>query len=316
MPASTSKFLEKSRGLTVDTVVYDLEDSVAPDKKAEARKELVHFLNGSRPEQIREIAVRINSIDSGYALDDLTAILQATHLDAVAIPKVQSAADMQFVTDILHHLQPKRHPQGPSPTANGANGGDRGAAPIRLLPLIESAKGLMNLSSICSASPYISGLVFAAEDFCLDLDITRSEGLPELLYARSQIVATAHAFSLPSVIDLVCTSFRGEDGQKKLAEESDQGKRLGFNGKQCIHPAQVEAVQKCFAPGEKEVEWAVRVSVASKKADEMGKGAWSLDGEMIDVPVILRAKRIVQKAKLCDIDVGSLEEKHKGEEPQ
>lgn len=308
--------LDKSRGLSVDSVVYDLEDSVSPNKKQEARIDLVRFLNDDRPENIREIAVRINSVDSGYALDDLTAIVKTRNLDAIAVPKVQNASDMHFVTDLLQHLDPQRHPMDTSTSAANSDRGTDTRRPIKLLALIESALGLHNLSQICTATPYISALVFAAEDFCLDLNITRSPGLPELLYARSQIVATARAFGIESIIDLVCTSFKGEDGQKALGEECDAGRNLGFTGKQCIHPAQIETVQRKFGPGEKEVEWAVRVVVAAAKTEKEGRGAWTLDGSMVDKPVIGRANGVVVMAEGCGFDVKRLKEKWKGQEPE
>lgn len=101
-----------------------------------------------------------------------------------------------------------------------------------------------------------------------------------------------------------------------LEEECVQGRGMGFNGKQCIHPSQVEVVQRSFAPGEKEVEWAVRVVIGDEKADAGGRGAWTLDGKMIDVPVVGKAKATVKKAELCGIDVENIREKWKHQEPE
>lgn len=220
------------------------------------------------------------------------------------IPKVSSASDLTFVTDALHHLAPSRH----SASAD--------ANPIKLIALIESARAVMDLSSICAASPYLSGLIFAAEDFALDMSLTRTPSLSEFLYARSAIATAARAFSLPSTIDLVCTSYKGEEGLARLEEECRGGKTMGFNGKQCIHPSQVETVQRLFAPGEKEVEWAVRVVIADEKAAKAGKGAWTLDGAMIDTPVVGKATAIVSKAQGCGIDVDNLMDKWKDQEPE
>lgn len=176
----------------------------------------------------------------------------------------------------------------------------------------------MNLSEICQSTPYISGLVFAAEDFTLDLSITRTPELTELLYARSAIVTAAHAFKLDSAIDLVCTEYKGESGQQKLQNECMQGQGMGFNGKQCIHPAQVETVQSTFGPSADKVEWAVRVCVADEKARKQGRGAWSLDGQMVDKPVVSRARGLLAKAEACgDVaDIDGLKEKWKGQEPE
>lgn len=174
----------------------------------------------------------------------------------------------------------------------------------------------MNLKEICRASPYISGLVFAAEDFAMDLSLTRTPSLTEFLYARSAIATAARAFNLPSTIDLVCTKYRGEEGQKTLKEECEQGKGMGFNGKQLIHPSQIEVAQRSFSPGEGEVEWAVRIFVGNQKAEEKGRGAWTMDGKMIDAPVVGKARAIIERAKLCGIDVGAVMEKWKGQEPE
>ncbi|KAF7878861.1 hypothetical protein EAF04_000064 [Stromatinia cepivora] len=306
VPSSSPKFLEKSRGLKVDSIAYDLEDSVTLENKEMARKNIVDFLKGERPKDVGEIAVRINSVSSGLALQDLTEVLKSQHLDTLVIPKVNSPSDLHFINDILRHTLPSRHPSTPSPSSN----------PVKILALIESARSIINLSSICEASPYLHGLIFAAEDFALDLSITRTPSLDEFSYARSHIATCARAFNLPSTIDLVCTSYRGDEGQARLEEESLQGKRLGFNGKQCIHPSQVDIVQKAFAPGEGEVEWSVRVVIADKKAKKKGKGAWTLDNRMIDAPVTGKAREVLKRAELCGFDVEAMMEKWKGQEPE
>lgn len=114
----------------------------------------------------------------------------------------------------------------------------------------------------------------------------------------------------------MCTSYQGERGLETLEEECVGGKGLGFNGKQCIHPRQVEIAQRAFSPSEEEVEWAVRVVVADGKADDQGRGAWTLDGKMIDVPVVGKAKGLVRKAGLCGVDVEGVKRKWAGQEPE
>lgn len=297
------RFLEKSRGLAADSIAYDLEDSVTPSKKPEGRRNILEILNRDREPSIREQAVRINSVGSGFALDDLSEVLKAKHLDCLVVPKVDAASDLHFVTDVLRQKLPERH--GPNSTN-----------PVKIVALVESARSVTDLNSICQSSPYLSGLTFAAEDFALDLSITRTPSLQEFTYARSAIVTAARAFNIPSALDLVSTTFRGEEGKKALQDESENGKRFGFNGKQCIHPDQVNTVQQVFSPSEQEVEWAVRVVIADRKADQQGRGAWTLDGKMIDVPVVGKAKAIVAKAEVCGFDVATMQERYKDEEPQ
>jgi citrate lyase subunit beta-like protein len=185
---------------------------------------------------------------------------------------------------------------------------------------VESAKSLTNLTQICTATPLLQGLIFAAEDFALDLSITRTPSLREFLFARSAIATAARAAELPSTIDLVCTAFKSESGDGKpsavLREECLDGRRLGFNGKQCIHPSQVKVADEVFGPDAVETEWAVRVVVADEKAAKAGRGAWTLDGKMIDVPVAMKAKAIVRKAEECGVNVGELRGKWEHQEPE
>ncbi|CAN9092581.1 unnamed protein product [Alternaria alternata] len=290
VPSSSKKMLEKSFAMHADNVTYDLEDSVAPHMKSEARSNLRDILNKPRPSGIKEMCVRINSVDTGLALDDLTQVLKGEYLDAIMLPKCESAADLHFVTDVIRHLSPERHP------SSGKQGrGNR---------------------SICAASPYISGLVFAAEDFAKDMSLTRTPSLMEFLYARSAIATAARAAELPSTIDLVCTSYKGEQGLKTLEEECLNGKGLGFNGKQCIHPSQVAVCHKAFSPGEKELEWATRIVIADEKASRAGRGAWTLDGKMIDAPVVKKAHAVLKHAEVCEMDVSAVKETWKGQEPE
>lgn len=195
--------------------------------------------------------MRINSVGSGLALADLTEVLQSPNLTTLVVPKVESASDMHFIRDVITHSRPKELAKNP----------------ISVIALIESARSLMDLREICTAAPgLLSGLTFAAEDFALDLSLTRTVSLKEFLFARSAIVTAARAHDLPSTMDLVATAFRSEADQQQLVEECEDGKRLGFNGKQCIHPSQVSTVDRIYSPSEKEVEWAVRLVVAQRKA--------------------------------------------------
>ncbi|KAI0176410.1 beta subunit of citrate lyase [Hypoxylon sp. FL1284] len=304
VPSSSPRMLTKSLGLASDNVTYDLEDSVTPAAKPDARAALrahLDSLRERRPPTIGEVAVRINAVSTRDALADLTAVASAARLDAVVVPKVRGPGDLTYVADALRHLAPGR---------------DHDRDPVRLLALVESARAVVDLREICGATPQLSGLIFAAEDFALDLSLTRTPGLSEFLYARSAVVTAARAAGLPSAVDLVCTAFRGDEGLARLGDECRGGRGMGFNGKQCIHPSQVDTVQRLFAPSEEEVEWAVRCTVADVKAACAGRGAWTLDGAMIDAPVAGKARAIVDKARRCGMDVDGLLEKWKDQEPE
>jgi citrate lyase subunit beta-like protein len=281
-------------------LTYDLEDSVTPAQKGPARSHVKEEIDKASPSQVRERAVRINSVGSGLALADLQVVLQSPNLTTLVVPKVDTASDLTFISDVIAHSRPSTHTQ-----------------PISILALIESARSLTNLNEICRAAPHLlDGLIFAAEDYALDMSLTRTPSLTEFLYARGAIATAARAHNLTSTMDLVCTAFKSEADQELLENECRNGKRMGFNGKQCIHPAQVGTVSRIFSPEMEEVEWAVRIVIAQKKAEKAGKGAWAMDGKMIDAPVEGKAKKVVQKAEFCGFDVKSLFEKHKGQEPE
>ncbi|RYP81804.1 hypothetical protein DL769_001844 [Monosporascus sp. CRB-8-3] len=311
VPASSPRMLSKSLGLTSDNITYDLEDSVTPAAKSSARAALREHLAGlaARPPGVSELAVRINAVSTPHALEDLTALGGLPQLDAVVVPKVNSASDLVTVAGVLRGLRA---------TGNGKREWQRAQARVKLIALIESARAVMDLREICdvAASTHLSGLIFAAEDFALDLSLTRTPDMTEFLYARSAIATAARAAGLPSTIDLVCTSFRGPEGAARLEEECRNGKSMGFNGKQCIHPSQVDTVQRMFAPSDEEAEWAVRVVIADEKAASSGRGAFTLDGSMIDAPVTGKAKAVVEKARRCGLDVDGLRQKWKDQEPE
>lgn len=297
--------LTKSLAISSDNITYDLEDSVTPTLKDTAREQLrTHLADlGAEKRAFKELAVRVNAVSTTHALQDLSSLAASPNLDAVVVPKVESAADLTFVADVLRHTAPGRH------QAMSEN-------PIKIIALIESAKAIMDLGEICKATPHLSGLIFAAEDFALDLSLTRTPSLREFLYARSAIVTAARAAGLPSSIDLVCTSFRGEAGLKTLAEECEDGKALGFNGKQCIHPSQLDVVHRKFSPSEHELDWAARILVANEKAIDQGRGAWTLDGKMIDAPVIGKASAIAERARKCDIEMDKMLDKWRDQDPE
>ena len=303
MPGSSQRFLDKSRSLNVDCVAYDLEDSVTPGRKAEARTLVRKALDQDIPSGIKERAVRINSVGSGLALADLEEVVKSKNLTTLVVPKVESASDMTFISDVLAHARAKELAD-----QNGQ---------INVIALIESAKALINLNEICRAAPHLlQGLTFAAEDFALDMSITRTPSLTEFLYARQMIATAARAYNLPSTIDLVATAFRSEADQESLVKECEEGKGMGYNGKQCIHPSQVATAQSIFSPSQKEVEWAVRITIAQKRAEEQGKGAWAMDGKMIDAPVEGKARAIVLRAEACGFDVHTLQDKFKDQQPE
>ncbi|KAH6953603.1 Pyruvate/Phosphoenolpyruvate kinase-like domain-containing protein [Fusarium avenaceum] len=312
VPGTSQKMLAKTQALAVDSVIYDLEDSVTPDLKSTARGLVARHLSynsmSSTSRAPKEVAVRINAVETGLALDDLSEVLKlGKHVDTIVVPKVQGPADLHFISDVVRHVAPHR------PLMIGSSEAvlEADSRPLNILALIESARGLSNINSICRTAPVtgLSGIAFAAEDFATDLGLSHLPDRRELLFARSSIVTAAIAHSLPSVIDLVSTEVPLEDASReRLQKESQEGRALGFTGKQCIHPLQIDEVQRTFGPSEESLWFAVRVLKGDEKARVEGKGAWKLDGKMIDTPIVRRASELIEQARLCGIDVSKLME--------
>ncbi|KAK9900824.1 citrate lyase beta subunit [Cystobasidium minutum MCA 4210] len=279
LPGSDERKLRKAFRTNADAVCFDLEDSVANDRKAGARETVLYALNAA--EGPAERLVRISSPSSGLARDDLEIILSSQSLQGIVIPKVHSPSDVHFVMEMIEqHAHPDTRDS------------------LKLIASIESARAIMNLKEIATASDHLDSLLFAAEDFCADTGIVRTEDRRELLYARSAVVVAAKAFGL-SAIDLVCIHYLDQDS---LAEECEEGRKLGFDAKQMIHPAQIDVVQAAFSPSQQAIEKAQTVLAQYKAATEAGKGAYGLAAdkhgraEMIDAPMILQAQRLLAKA--------------------
>ncbi|KAJ1973678.1 hypothetical protein H4R35_003991 [Dimargaris xerosporica] len=278
VPGSDEGKVKKSLGSTADCVVYDLEDSVAANRKGAARELVYDALKLGR-DGGPELAVRINAVGSGLEFDDLNVILQSKRLQTILIPKVESAKEIDFVAKLIDLISP--------PSTRGA---------LRLIASIESALAVMNLREIATASPRVDALLFAAEDFCADMGLHRTPSKFELLYGRSAVATAAHAFGLQA-IDLVCMDFKNETA---LVEECANGRDMGFTGKQAIHPNQVEVIQRTFMPSADQVERAIRIVQGYEQSEQQGKGAYGLDGQAIDMPVYKWALKILKRAEKGD----------------
>ncbi|KAG2183217.1 hypothetical protein INT43_006221 [Umbelopsis isabellina] len=288
VPGSDERKLHKSISVGADCIVYDLEDSVAASKKGSARQMIMDALEASEHGKA-EKAVRINAVGSGLELDDLNVVLHTKRLQAIVIPKVQSARDIQFVSRMIDSVAPESNSR-PN---------------IRLIASVESAMGIMNLREIATADPRLDALIFAAEDYCADLSLIRTPQRTEMLYARQKIVTTACAYGLQA-IDLVCVDYQNMD---ILKEECREGREFGFSGKQAIHPGQIEVIQEYFLPDPKDVERAVKIMDGYEHYAKKGVGAFVVDGKMIDMPVIKWAQKVVAKAKAGGMELPEFGEK-------
>lgn len=276
MPGDDRRKIEKSTTLGVDCICMDMEDGVAVTRKVEARsvisqamKEL-YFGNSER-------CIRINSIGSGLELYDLAAAL-ATDPDTIVVPKIESAEQVKWVSDHIEKYEL---------SSNRNIGG------IRLLIGVETAKGILNLKEIAEADKRLEAIIFGAEDYAASIGAKRTKDGTEVLYAR-QAVVTACAANDLQAIDMVFIDFRDNDG---LRLESEQGAGFGFSGKQIIHPNQVAAVQEAYTPSEDAIEYARRIVETFESSQREGKGAYALDGKMIDMPLLKNAQKVLDRAK-------------------
>ncbi|MCI0550560.1 MAG: CoA ester lyase [Anaerolineae bacterium] len=276
MPGDDRRKIEKATTLGVDSICMDMEDGVAANKKAVARaviaqamKEL-DFGNSER-------CIRINSIGSGLEKRDLVAAL-ATNPDSIVVPKIETADQVKWVSEHIESYELS------SNLSIGA---------IRLLIGVETAKGILNLKEIAEADKRLEAIIFGAEDYAASVGATRTKEATEVLYARSALVTACAANDLQA-IDMVYIDFRDLEG---LRVEAEQGAGLGFSGKQVIHPNQVVPVQEAFTPSDEAIEYAKRVVESFEASQKEGKGAYALDGKMIDMPLLKNAQKVLDRAR-------------------
>ena len=276
MPGDDRRKIEKATTLGVDCICMDMEDGVAITRKAEARAviaEAVKQLDFGRSER----CVRINGIGSGLERYDLAAAL-ATNPDSIVVPKIETGEQVKWVSE---HME----------TYELAT--SRSIGRTRLLVGVESAKGVLNLREIARADRRLEAIIFGAEDYAASIGATRTKEATEVLYARSAVVTACAANDLQA-IDMVYIDFHDIDG---LRLEAQQGAGLGFSGKQIIHPNQVAAVQEAFTPSDEAIEYAKRIVKSFEASQEEGKGAYALDGKMIDMPLLKNAQKVLERAK-------------------
>jgi citrate lyase beta subunit len=221
--------------------------------------------------------MRVNRYGSGWETDDVAHTL-AAHPDSVLLPKVDSAEAVRWLDDALT-------------AAERIHGWPLGK--IELLAMIETARGVVNLKEIASASPRLTALVFGSEDLAGDIGAIRTPAAWEVFYARSAVVTHAAAFGLQA-LDMVYVDYHDTDG---LLREARQGAELGYSGKQIIHPNQIEPVHLAFTPDAAAIAQAQRIVDAHEQHQASGQGAFALDGKMVDMPVVKAAERVLAKAK-------------------
>jgi citrate lyase subunit beta / citryl-CoA lyase len=289
VPASNLGMAEKALASPADAVFLDLEDAVAPDEKAEARGKIVQALQeldwGNRPTLYRS-----NALDTPYFYRDVIEVVEEAgdRLDSILIPKVQRPEDLHVAATLLNQTE----------LSAGLEPGK-----IKIEGQIESARGLVSVDGIASATGRLMALHFGPGDFAASvrMPLTSIGVMDEwdevypghrFHYAMQRIVVAARAADLRAV-DGPVADYRDEDGLRKSCLLA---RSLGFDGKWCIHPAQIETVNEVFQPTEEETEWAKKVLKAYEEASAAGRGAITLDGHMIDAASIRMARNTLDQA--------------------
>ncbi|AKM46221.1 citrate (pro-3S)-lyase subunit beta [Edwardsiella anguillarum] len=280
VPGSNAAMLSNAFIYKADSLMFDLEDSVVLREKDAARRLVYHALQHPLYNDIETI-VRVNALDSAYGVADLEAVVRAG-VDVVRLPKTDSADDVIAIENEIARIE----------RTCGREVGSTG-----LLAAIESAQGITQAVAIAHASPRLIGIALGAEDYVRNLRTERSAEGIELLFARCSILQAARAAGIQA-FDTVYSDANNDEG---FLREASHIKQLGFDGKSLINPRQIELLHNLYAPTQKEVDHARLVVDAAEASAREGRGVVSLNGKMVDSPVIERARLVLSRAALSGI---------------
>jgi citrate lyase subunit beta / citryl-CoA lyase len=275
VPANREKFLEKAIGLPSDAFIFDLEDSVPPAEKANARagvREYTPKIAGGR------VWVRVNGLETGFAADDLDAVVGVAGLAGFFLPKVETTDEVRRWDAMIAALE-----------------GERGmaAGTFKLVISIESALGVLNAYAMATAAARVVSLTFGgAQDGDLNTDLGCAWSIdgPEMLHARSHALLAARAARFDTPLDGVFADVRDAEGFER---DTALSRRLGYRGRKLIHPAQIEPCNRLYRPSASELDYYARVLEAFDRAVAQGSAATTVDGRMIDVAMANAARRVL-----------------------
>ncbi|MEB8014786.1 citrate (pro-3S)-lyase subunit beta [Citrobacter braakii] len=274
LPGASAAMLSSAFIYRPDAVMFDLEDAVALREKDTARLLVFHALRHPMYEDI-ETVVRINPLNTPFGLSDLEAVVRAG-VDVVRLPKTETPEDIH---ELEGHLERIERECG------------REIGSTRVMAAIESALGVINAVAIARSTPRLIGIALAAFDYVMDMQTERSDGT-ELFYARCMVLHAARAAGIDA-FDVVWSDVNDEAG---FLLEVELIRKMGFNGKSLINPRQIDLLHNAYAPTQQEVDHARCVLEAAEEGERHGLGVISLNGKMVDAPIINRARRVLDRA--------------------
>lgn len=280
VPGNNPSMMQDAHIYGTDSIMLDLEDSVTLAEKDAARM-LVYNALRTINYGTTETVVRINPLNTPYGILDIEAVVRAG-AQVIRMPKTETAEEVLEVEREIERVEREIGvPVGQT----------------KIMAAIEGALGVINAYAIATASPRMMGIALGAEDYCANLKTNRTKEGSELLLARQTIVVAARAAG----IDALDTVFSDLSDMEGFENEVRLIKNLGFDGKSIINPRQIETVNKVFAPNEKEILKARNILLAIDEARAKGSGVISLNGKMVDRPVVIRAERTIQMALACGV---------------
>lgn len=279
VPGANAAMLRDAPLYGADSVMFDLEDAVSLNEKDSART-LVHFALKTFDYSAIETVVRINGLDTVGALDIEAMVLAGVNV--IRLPKTETAQDIIDVAAVITQVE------------------EENALPVgttKMMAAIESAEGVLNARDIATASDRLIGIALGAEDYVTNMKTRRYPDGQELLFARSMILHAARAAGI-AAIDTVFSDINDTDG---FIAETTRIKQLGFDGKSVINPRQIPLVNGIYAPSKAEIQQAKEVIWAIREAESKGSGVISLNGKMVDKPIVERAERVIALAKAAKL---------------
>jgi citrate lyase subunit beta/citryl-CoA lyase len=279
IPGSSAAMLSTAFIYKPDSIMFDLEDAVALKEKDSARLLVFHALQHPMYNDI-ETVVRINPLNTPFGLKDLEAAVRAG-VDVIRLPKTDSPEDIyQLEREIVRIEENCGRPVGST----------------KVMAAIESAVGVINAVAIAKSSDRLMGIALAAFDYVMDMQTERGDGT-ELFYARCAVLHAARGAGIDA-FDVVYADVNDEAG---FLKEVDLIRRMGFNGKSLINPRQIEILHNAYAPTQEEVDYAQRVIAAAEEGERNGLGVISLNGKMIDAPIINHARVVIERKNASGI---------------